>query len=459
MLNRNGTYLNLGEILNEIYNKDLEDNKHIKKFESSFSDYINVRTNIATDTGRGAIFLGLKAMNVGKGDEVIVQSHTFHGVIDAILASGADPVLVDISLEDYGASPAEIRKKITSKTKVIIATHLYGIPCEIEETMEVAQDNNIPVMEDCAHALGSKYNGKIIGRFGDMSIFSFDFDKPMPIGGGGILTVNHKGMVDDVKNIVQNYKRVPIIEEKKRLYALFVQHLLNQREIYKGHLDIDFGLQFLEKDKKLFKTIDDLIENKVSGEKLKDELWKYLKPKNIFAEKKKDISHYIHSGMNLLKWNLVPSAFQVPKIESEYMLMNSLRSLVAISRLKELSHVIEIRNKNAEMFAESLRDTNSYMLPATEKREIAYLKYNILNKKYLSSEIEPDALTHGFEMVNYMWRSPVHLIFPYNKLLKFNRNELKNCEYTANHSLNLPIHPYVTESDIEDMVKIMKKCD
>jgi perosamine synthetase len=230
MLNRARPHLDINKILEQFSSANPPDEEHIANFENNFCKYIDTCFCKAIDYGRYALSLALKTLNISKGDEVIVQSFICNVAIDAILSHGAKPVLVDSSLKDFNISPSEIRKKITSKTKAIIIAHLYGIPCDIDEILSIAEENNCFLIEDCAHCINSKYKEKKVGTFGDISFFSFNFDKPLSTGNGGMLVVNNKKLVDKAKEILDKLKRIDAQEDKKIVYGLFIQHILTNRD-------------------------------------------------------------------------------------------------------------------------------------------------------------------------------------------------------------------------------------
>ncbi|MBD65310.1 MAG: aminotransferase [Halobacteriovoraceae bacterium] len=161
------------------------------EFEQRFSEYINCKYSISVANGTLALELCLKALGIGSGEEVIVPSRTFIATASACVAQGAKPVFADIEVESQCISLSSIREKLTSKTKAIICVHLAGWACEMDEILKFAKENDLKVIEDCAQSLGGKYDGKMLGTFGDMSAFSFCQDKILTTGGeGGMVSTN-----------------------------------------------------------------------------------------------------------------------------------------------------------------------------------------------------------------------------------------------------------------------------
>ena len=124
--------------------------KNVKLFEKNFSRYLNIKYSVAVANGTDAIHLGLKALNIGKGDEVIVPSHTAIGTVYAVEMAGAKVVFADIEKNFFTIDPESIKKKVTKKTKAIICVHLYGQSCDLNEIIKISDKNKINLIEDCS---------------------------------------------------------------------------------------------------------------------------------------------------------------------------------------------------------------------------------------------------------------------------------------------------------------------
>lgn len=167
---------------------------------------IQANTNYAIGVGSGtdALFLSLKALGVGPGDEVITSTYTFYATVGAIVTAGATPVFCDCSL-DYNIDVSQIHKHITSKTKAIIPVHWSGRPCDMDPLLEIADQAGIHVIEDACHALQAEYNGKRCGSFGITGCFSFHPLKNLNVwGDGGIITTNDKVLAERLK-LIRNH--------------------------------------------------------------------------------------------------------------------------------------------------------------------------------------------------------------------------------------------------------------
>ena len=158
----------------------------ISEFENKFSSYMGKKFSIATSNGTTALHLAVSALGIRPGDEVIVPDFTFVSPVNAVLYEHAKPVLVDVEKNLWGIDPDLIEKKITKKTKAIIAVHIYGNSAKIDEIRDIAEDHNLFLIEDCAESIGAKYNGKKVGTRGIISCFSFYGNKIITTGEGGM---------------------------------------------------------------------------------------------------------------------------------------------------------------------------------------------------------------------------------------------------------------------------------
>jgi len=171
----------------------------VKEFEAKFAEYIGVKHAIATSSGTTALHLALLGAGIGAGDEVITTPFTFIATGTSIQFTGATPVFVDIDSETYNIDPKRIESAITAKTKAIMPVHLYGLPANMDEIMEIAEKNNLKVIEDACQAHGSMIGSKKSGSIGDAGGFSFYPTKNMTTGEGGMVTTNDDDIAESVR--------------------------------------------------------------------------------------------------------------------------------------------------------------------------------------------------------------------------------------------------------------------
>ena len=173
--------------------------EYIERFEKSFSSYQDSGYGISTSNGTTALHLALLALSIKKGDEVIVPDLTFVATINAVLYVGATPVIVDVSSINGCIDPNLIKEKISRNTKAIICVHLFGNLCEMDKIQEIAKNNNLFVVEDCAQAHGATYNDKKVGSFGDIGCFSFYGNKIITTGEGGMCVTDNVNYANKMK--------------------------------------------------------------------------------------------------------------------------------------------------------------------------------------------------------------------------------------------------------------------
>ncbi len=192
------------EAVNQIFNDGgilfahgfdaMRKNFHVREFEAMTTKYFNCNHALAVSSGTAAIKVGLKALGVKPGDEVITQAFNFIATVEAILDCGAVPVIANVD-DTLNMDQADCESLITNKTKVLLPVHMLGIPADMNSIMELSKKYNLKVMEDNCESVGAKYNGKYLGCIGDAGAFSYDFGKVITCGEGGMVVTND-GKVD-----------------------------------------------------------------------------------------------------------------------------------------------------------------------------------------------------------------------------------------------------------------------
>lgn len=159
-------------------------------FEREFSAFLGHEAKAAAvSNGTAALHLALLALGIGAGDEVIVPAQTFVADINAVMLTGARPVMADCnSFDDWNVSPGDIERKITPRTKAVMIVHYAGVPCDMEAISALCARHGLRLIEDCAHAPGSRYKGRSVGTFGDVGCWSFFTNKNLSVGEGGMVS-------------------------------------------------------------------------------------------------------------------------------------------------------------------------------------------------------------------------------------------------------------------------------
>ena len=172
--------------------------EYIEKFEFQFKNFLGTKYAVATSSCTGALHMGLSALGIKDDDEVILADTNWVASLAPIVHLGAKAKFVDILKDTWCIDPKEVEKAITSKTKAILAVHLYGNLCELDELQDIAKHYGIPIIEDSAEALGSKYHGRYAGSLGTFGTFSFHGTKTMTTGEGGIFVCDEKQLYEKV---------------------------------------------------------------------------------------------------------------------------------------------------------------------------------------------------------------------------------------------------------------------
>jgi dTDP-4-amino-4,6-dideoxygalactose transaminase len=163
----------------------------MKLFEEKFKDFIGSEYAIAVNSGTAALHVSTSSIDIKPGDEVITTPFTFVASANCVIYRGGTPIFADIKKDTYNIDPSEIKKKINSNTKALIPVHFAGQPCDMDEISEIAEENNLVVIEDAAHAIDAKYKGKKIGNISDLTVFSFHPVKNITTAEGGMVTTNN----------------------------------------------------------------------------------------------------------------------------------------------------------------------------------------------------------------------------------------------------------------------------
>ncbi len=171
----------------------------VQELEEEFKKYLGVKYAVSFNAGRAGLMAILEAMEIKEDDEILVQGFTCNSALNPILAKKAKPVFVDTD-ETINLDPENLKKKITFKSKAVMVQHTFGRPAEIEEILKITKENNLFLIEDCAHALGAEFKGKFCGTFGDAAFFSFGRDKIISSVFGGMVVTDNQKIGERIKN-------------------------------------------------------------------------------------------------------------------------------------------------------------------------------------------------------------------------------------------------------------------
>lgn len=181
---------------------------YVNKFEDDFASYVHSKKAVVTMNGTAALELALRTLGIGEGDEVIVSSLTFISPVNTIKYVGAEPVFVDVCRDTWVMDAEKIEELITPKTRVILPVHIYGHPADMDKIMEIAKKYNLYVIEDSTESLGSLYKGKATGIIGHIGCYSFNGNKLITTGAGGMLVTNDEKLGERAKYLSTQTKTV-----------------------------------------------------------------------------------------------------------------------------------------------------------------------------------------------------------------------------------------------------------
>lgn len=228
----------------------------VNDFEERFARFVGAKCAVATQSGTAAIHMALHEMGIGKGDEIIVPAVTFVASVNPILYMGAKPVFADIDESTWNIDPLKIERLITKKTRAILPVHLYGNPCDMGAVMKIAKRHGLGVIEDATESLGATYRGKDTGNFGDFGCFSFNGNKIITTGGGGMVVGRNANKVRHIKFLVNQAK-----DKNNSLYhpEIGFNYRMTNIEAALGLAQLEKIEKFLLKKKKIFGIYNDVL--------------------------------------------------------------------------------------------------------------------------------------------------------------------------------------------------------
>jgi dTDP-4-amino-4,6-dideoxygalactose transaminase len=191
----------INEVLHSLNTAWLGTGPKVACFENDFKRYKGCDYAAAVNSGTAGLHLSLKVLNLKPGDEVIAPAMTFCATINAIIHSGATPVLADIDPVTLNIDPVDIERKITENTKVLLIVHFAGRPCNMESINTIAKKHRLAIIEDCAHAIEAEYKGQMAGTFGALGCFSFYVTKNITTGEGGMVISSNKDYISKIKTL------------------------------------------------------------------------------------------------------------------------------------------------------------------------------------------------------------------------------------------------------------------
>ena len=337
--------------------------KRVQDFESSLRRFLNVKHVVAVNSGTAALHAALLALDIKTDDEVLLPSFTFVATANAVVASGAKPVFVDINTKDYTIDHHDLKKKISRKSKAIIPVHLYGHPADLTELNEIANQHSLYIIEDACQSLGSTYKNKQTGTFGTMGCFSMYASKVLTAGEGGAIVTNEDKIADTLK-MIRNHGMV------------------------EGYDTRVLGLNY-----------------------------------------------------------------RLPELSAA----------IAKIQMKKLKTILDLRRRNSLLFSnllETIIKKHNIQIPQEDQIKkfnwyLYTLAFNGSNDLTLRDHIKKKLIENGIGVAVY-YNPPVHKTPFYQKFSSLN-DDLQNTNWSSEHVLSLPVHPGVSEIDIQNIVNVLEK--
>lgn len=369
------------------------DSKVSAQFETGFARYVSAQKAIGFSSGRASLQFALTVLTKESNFEVIIPTFVCGAVADAIISAGGTPVLCDVKGSDGTLDPSKIKSCVTSRTRGIVVVHYQGLPADIDEIQEIGEALDIPIIEDCAHSIGSTFRNKPLGSFGSFAFYSFSVDKPMTTGNGGALTTSQSGILDDA-SLTSNLK-IP-----SRGQEIHVLRLLLETDMLANARTYGFS----------------------------------------------SFTYFPAINFSQAAFGLKPR-YDVSRI-------TQIASKMGLLRLRDLNRVIEARKRKSASLSEALQNCKKIQLieSISEKKPV-FLRYTILAQTSSSRErLMRELKRSGIEGGPINWRRALHM-FPYYLDICKTRTPLNGADEFSSRFLNLPCHPFVTESDISKIAE------
>jgi len=375
---------------------------YLENFQSNFAHIVGCKKAFAFWKGRVAMYAILKALEVKDGDEVILPGYTCVMDVNPIKYLGAKPVYVDIEPNTFNMNPALLESKITPKTKIIVAQHTYGYPCDMDAIMAIAAKRGIVVIEDCCLSFGSTYKGKTVGTFGKAAYFSFQWNKPFTTGLGGMALTNDADLAEKIWRLCDSDMCMPSAKEVMMLAA--------QLAVYRMFI---------------YPRTTALAQN----------IFRYLTKKGAVVGSSSSCE------------------FE-PEMEKDFFkAMSSVQAVAGMRQLKKLEKNIEHRREMAELYDELLLQkgwpTRNY---DKEVMNPVMVRYPVRIKE--KDKAIQQAASAGIELGTW-FECPLHPIETPLEKYDYQIGMCPEAEKASREVVNLPLHPRATKKTVRRTVEFI----
>jgi len=350
--------------------------------------------------GRVALYAILRAMGLKPGDEVLLSGFTCVVVPNAVLYLGGEPIYVDIDMNTYNIDPELLEERITSRSKAIIAQHTFGIPARMDRILEIAKKHNLFVIEDSCHAIGSKFQGREVGTFGDAAFFSSQWSKPVTTGLGGWAVVNNADLTAPMENVYHEFSS-PVFSESAMLRLQY------------------FAFKRLMKPSLFW---------------LLQETYRYLSEKGIV----------IGSSSSDELVGEMPQAYKRKMTEWQEKLLKR--------KIEEIGKITEHRRKLGILYHDALTAKGVKTPSLSGEFDLIYLRFPVLVEK--KREVVAEAKRRRLELGDW-FVSPVHPNLSGWENAGFRKGTCPKAERTCEKIVNLPTHERIDEEQAEKIIELV----
>ena len=371
--------------------------------ENAFKNWLPIKHAFAFSCGRSCLLAILSSLNLNKEDEVLLQAYTCVAVPDPVIWAGVTPVYVDCEEQTFTMSPADLTRKITARSKVLIIQHTFGHPAEMDALLKLAKKHKLFVIEDCAHAMGARYKGKLVGSFGDAGFFSFGRDKVLSSIFGGVAVTNNSLLALKISRyqqslpypsrywILKQLRHLPMTAVAKPMYEMF--------SFGKALLWLAYRLTLLSK------AVEELEKQ---GRK------------PSFIDKK------------------MPNAL----------------ALLAFHQFQKLERFNAHRRKITKIYNRELE--NSELVLPIEKKNIKpiYLRYTV--RSNMATRIIREARQNHIELGDW-YQTPVAPAGVNVRKVGYKPGSCPVAEKLCRQSINLPTHIHISENDAQTIINHLRR--
>jgi dTDP-4-amino-4,6-dideoxygalactose transaminase len=384
----------------------------VSEFEEAFNCFIGGLDAAFLSSGREALYQALRLLGVGPKDEVILPAFLCSVVADTVLRAGATPILVDVKLPGGEVDLDLLLSTVSLKTKAVLIAHLYGIPVDFREAKTELERRNVAIVEDCAHCLGGTIEGRVVGSLGTFSLFSFNYDKPISLGNGGMLVCSDSAWLEsfrDAKALQQNKFSTDPAQEFKDIEKFLNWLNLRRRQIAR------------------------------------------VRPPHRLSSLRKALTSYPLAARiyNHLRSRPLASVFHP---------VGAVRARLGLSLLRQYEGIVAQRNQNA-IYVRGLIDEDLWGATRTLPQEVqpAYLRLNLFASKQSTEQVDYAAFQlsrAGFRAGRLNWPISLDQVPHLSRYVRPS-SPLPNAHRMAAHCLNLPIHQNLEQADLDRMIQIL----